>query len=319
MRILVTGAAGFIGSHVVRHLLVRGHHVVGLDDLSSGFLHNLPGRGTAHWSFERGDVCDRACCLSVMEGADAVIHLAARNSVPRSLDDPDATMQANVGGMLALLETARALGVPRLVYASSSSVYGDDPALPKQERARLLPRSPYAASKAAGEHLARAWARCWDLQTVGLRFFNVFGPRQDPTSQYAAVVPLFIQAALRREPATIHGDGRQSRDFTYVNNVVHGIACALEAPAHSAGEVYNIACGGSFTLNQLHCAIGDLVGIQVPPVHTAPRPGDVPHSRADISAARRDLGFEPRHDFHEGLARTVAWYRSRSHGEPDDH
>jgi len=312
MDVLVTGAAGFIGSHVVRHLLDKGYGVVGLDDLSTGHRYNLPTDDTPRWRFVLGDIREPKRCLEAMQGVDAVMHLAARNSVPRSLDDPRATMDVNVGGTLELLETARSTGVSRFVYASSSSAYGDDPTLPKSEQARPLPRSPYAASKAATEHLGRAWARCWGIHTVGLRFFNVFGPHQDPHSAYAAVIPLFIDAALRSEPAIIHGDGTQSRDFTYVDNVVQGILCALNAPAHASGKVYNIACGDRVTLIDLHESIGRHCGGCPPPRHTDPRPGDVPHSQADIRAARRDLGFAPTVGFHDGLVRTVDWYRKHS-------
>jgi UDP-N-acetylglucosamine/UDP-N-acetylgalactosamine 4-epimerase len=296
---------------VVRRLLHRGHDVCGLDDLSTGHLRNLPGDAIPGWEFVHGDIRESNTCRDAVRGSDAVVHLAARNSVPSSLADPRSALEVNVLGTFELLEACREEGDLRFVFASSSSAYGDDPHFPKHEGARLLPRSPYAATKASGEQLIRAWARCWGVKAIGLRFFNVFGPRQDPDRPYSAVIPLFIKAALNGVPATIHGDGTQSRDFTYVDNVVRGVECALEAPARSFGEVYNIACGDSVELMRVHTAIGELLGGPIPPVHAPPRAGDVPHSQADITAARRDLHYETEVPFEEGIERTVEWYRSQ--------
>ncbi|MES2638569.1 MAG: SDR family NAD(P)-dependent oxidoreductase [Myxococcota bacterium] len=307
MRVLVTGAAGFIGSHVTRALLADGHEVIGLDDLSTGHARNLPT--ASRWAFLHGDIRDPATCAEAMRGAQAVVHLAGRNSVPRSLVDPRSAMEVNVMGGFNLLEAARAVEVGRFVYASSSSVYGDDPALPKVETQLRRPLSPYAASKASFEHFARAWTAAWGVHTVGLRFFNVFGPRQDPGGAYAAVVPRFAEAALNRECPVIHGDGSFSRDFTYVDNVVHAVRLSLNAPAEAAGSVLNIACGGRVSVLELWRAIACEAGFDADPQFGPERTGDMPHSHADIGAARRLLGFEPVVAFDEGIRRTVAWFR----------
>jgi UDP-N-acetylglucosamine 4-epimerase len=308
MRVLVTGAAGFIGSHVTRALLAAGHDVVGLDDLSSGHRHNLPD-GEPGWRFVLGDIRDPAVCVAAMRGVGAVVHLAGRNSVPRSLAEPRSALEVNVVGGFNLLEAARAAGVGRFVYASSSSVYGDDPSLPKVESQLRRPLSPYAASKASFEHFARAWSSSWGLSAVGLRFFNVFGPRQDPAGAYAAVVPRFAFAALDRLPPLIHGDGSFTRDFTFVDNVVLAVRLALDAPT-AGGEVLNVACGGRVSVLDLWRAIAREAGFDGEPRFGPPRPGDMPHSQADIGEARRLLGFEPVVSFDEGIGRTVAWYQA---------
>lgn len=307
MRVLVTGAAGFIGSHVTRALVIDGHEVVGLDDLSTGHRHNLPTSAPA-WRFVLGDVRDPATCDAAMQGVSAVVHLAGRNSVPRSLADPRSALEVNVVGGFNLLEAARAAEVSRFVFASSSSVYGDDPTLPKVELQRRRPLSPYAASKASFEHFAHAWSASWGLHTVGLRFFNVFGPRQDPAGAYAAVVPRFVESALTRERPVIHGDGSFTRDFTYVDNVVHAVRRSLVAPDDASGAVLNVACGGRVSVLELWRAVAREAGFDAEPRFVPARTGDMPHSQADIGEARRLLGFEPVVDFDEGVRRTVAWF-----------
>jgi UDP-N-acetylglucosamine 4-epimerase len=309
MRVVVTGAAGFIGSHVTRALLADGHEVVGLDDLSTGHRANLPD-GAPGWRFVHGDVRDGSVCAMALEGAGAVVHLAGRGSVPRSIADPRSALEVNVVGGFNLLEAARAAGVGRFVYASSSSVYGDHPALPKRESQLRRPLSPYAASKAAFEHFATAWSSCWGLSTVGLRFFNVFGPRQDPAGAYAAVVPRFVEAALERRSPIIHGDGSFTRDFTHVENVVHALRRSLMAP-DVGGAVLNIACGGRVSVLDLWRKISQEAGFDGEPRCGPPRPGDMPHSEADIGEARRLLGFEPVVPLDEGIRQTVAWYRAQ--------
>lgn len=313
MRILVTGAAGFIGSHVTRALLLDGHEVVGLDDLSTGHRHNLP-EGEARWRFLHGDVRDFDACETAARGATAVVHLAGRNSVPRSIAEPRSAIEVNVGGGLNLLEAARAHGVARFVYASSSSVYGADPSLPKTEQQLRHPLSPYAASKASFEHLAQAWSASWGLQTVGLRFFNVFGPRQDPAGAYAAVVPRFVTAALDRERPLIHGDGSFTRDFTYVDNVVRAVGLAIDSPPTTSGAIVNVACGGRVSVLDLWRSVAKEAGFDGDPRFGPARAGDMPHSQADIREARRLLGFEPVVSFEEGIRRTVQWYRAVREG-----
>lgn len=310
MRILLTGAAGFIGSHTARALLARGHEVVGLDDLSAGHLRNLPG-SSPRFRFLHGDIRDVDTCASAMGGIDAVVHLAGRNSVPRSLRDPRSAVEVNITGGLNLLEAARAEGVGRFVYASSSSVYGDDPRLPKAEGQQRRPLSPYAATKASFEHLAQAWTSSYGLHTLGLRFFNVFGPRQDPKGPYAAVVPLFVEAALDGRPPTINGDGSFTRDFTYVENVVHALLLALRAPAEAAGAQVNVACGGRVPIAELWRLIAAETGFDEPPRFGPRRAGDMPHSQADLASAERLLGYAPTVSFPEGIRRTVAWYAAR--------
>lgn len=308
MRTLVTGAAGFIGSHVVRALLADGCEVVGLDDLSTGQPKNLP-QPAPRWTFLRADIRDAAACSEAMAGIQHVVHLAGRNSVPRSLADPRSAVEVNVMGGFNLLEAARCAGVRRFVYASSSSVYGDDPALPKSEIQRLRPLSPYAASKASFEHLAAAWSASWGIDSLGLRLFNVFGPRQEASSAYAAVVPRFIEAALTGSRPIIQGDGGHSRDFTFVDNVVHAVRLAVAAPPECAGRVLNVACGGRVSVLELWRTIANATGADQEPTFASPRTGDMPHSHADISESRRLLAYEPVVTFEDGIARTVAWYR----------
>jgi len=307
---LITGGAGFIGSHLVERLVRDGQHVRVLDNLSTGKWENIEPF-LAAVEFITGDIRDLKVVQQAVEGVDYVLHQAAVPSVPRSVKDPLVTNSANVDGTLNILIAARDAGVKRVVYASSSSVYGDTPILPKREEMRPTPRSPYAVSKLAGELYCQVFYHVYGLETVALRYFNVFGPRQDPKSQYAAVVPKFITALLRGEPPTIFGDGEQSRDFTYVENVVEANLLAAKAPG-VAGQVFNIACGERLTVNQLAAILSEIIGVNLEPEHVPPRPGDVRYSLADISKARKLLGYEVKVDVREGLEQTVKWYRSHS-------
>jgi len=315
---LVTGAAGFIGSNLVERLLGLGQRVVGLDNFATGRWANLadlsPSEGGS-FRFVEGDICDRDACDDALAGADVVLHQAALGSVPRSIADPVATHRANVDGFLTLLVAARDAGVGRFVYAASSSTYGDHPGLPKVEDQIGRALSPYAVSKHAGELYAGVFHRVYGVDTVGLRYFNVFGPRQDPEGPYAAVIPRWIGNLFTGAPCRIHGDGETSRDFCYVENVVQANLLAGTAPqAGVAGEVFNIACGEQATLNQVYAEIRGLVARHHPaaadaaPEYSDFRPGDVRHSLADIGKARRILGYEPSHPVERGLAEAVAWY-----------
>ncbi|MBD3348030.1 MAG: SDR family NAD(P)-dependent oxidoreductase [Candidatus Eisenbacteria bacterium] len=307
---LVTGGAGFIGSHIAERLLEMGHEVRVLDNLSTGRRENLEQLGQDVELLE-GDVRDLSTVERAVEGVEVVFHEAALASVPRSVDDPVSTNRVNVLGTLNVLVASRDAGVSRLVYASSSSIYGESPELPKREDMAPAPESPYAVSKLAGEHYCRVFSGLYGLECVVLRYFNVFGPRQDPDSQYAAVIPIFATALLEGETPVIYGDGGQSRDFTYVTNVVEANVLASEAPGCS-GAVLNAACGGTVTVNELFRELAGLVGVSAKPVYAEPRPGDVRHSFADISRARERLGFEPRVGFEEGLRLTVGWYREQA-------
>jgi UDP-glucose 4-epimerase len=304
MDVLVTGGAGFIGSNLVRHLLAAGDRVRVLDDLSTGHRANLEG---VEAEVIEGDVRDQELVRRACRGAEVVYHLAALPSVARSLADPARTNDVNVRGTLSVLLAARAEGVRRVVYASSSSIYGDAPTLPKEEGMPPLPRSPYAAAKLAGEAYCRAFTASLGLETVSLRFFNVFGPRQDPASPYAAVIPRFASRMLAGEPPVIFGDGRQSRDFTYVANAVRACRLAAEADGEVAGEVLNVACGRRTSLLELVALLNRLLGTSLEPVFADPQPGDVRHSEAAIAKAERLLGYRPLVGVEEGLAETVEW------------
>jgi len=306
----VTGGAGFIGSHIVCRLLADGHEVRVVDDFSTGRRENLSGVGSAAAMFE-GDVCDTEVLRRAFDGAECVFHQAALASVQRSVEDPISTNRANVVGTLQVLRTAHECGVRRVVFASSSSVYGDAPTLPKHERMTPAPKSPYAVSKLAGEHYCRVYAEVFGLETVALRYFNVFGPRQDPASEYAAVVPIFITSLLRGSQPTVFGDGEQSRDFTYVDNVVDANLLAAAAKGAS-GMALNVGCGTRCTLNELLAMLGRIIGCEVRPTYAEPRPGDVKHSQADIALARRTLGYEPSIGVEEGLRRTLEWHRAEA-------
>jgi nucleoside-diphosphate-sugar epimerase len=305
---LVTGGAGFIGSNVAEALLVRGDRVRVLDDLSTGRWENLTAIGDV--DLVEGDLRDPDAVRRAVDGVEGIFHQAALRSVPRSVDDPTSTNDVNVNGTLNLLMAAREAGVRRVVYASSSSAYGDDPTLPKVETLPSNPISPYAVAKLAAEHYCRTFARLYGLETVSLRYFNVFGPRQNPESKYSAVIPRFLEQGLGRIPLEVHGDGEQSRDFTYIDNVVQGNLLAMDAPDVS-GEVFNIACGTRHTLLAIAEAIGNFLGRPLERNHVASRPGDVRHTQADISKARRLLGFDPKVPFEEGMTRTCEYFVER--------
>jgi UDP-glucose 4-epimerase len=305
-RYLVTGGAGFIGSNVVDALVARGNDVVVLDDLTTGFRDNVNPAA----ELVEGDVADPACVARAVAGCDAVFHQAAHRAVFRSVEHPLATDRANVAGTLAVLVGARDAGVRRVVYASSSSVYGGSDQLPTNEAAPTLPRSPYAVTKLTGEHYCRVFHELFGLETVALRYFNVYGPRQRPESMYAAVIPLFIDALAAGRPAEVHGDGLQTRDFTFIDDVVAANVRAAAAPAGAcAGKAYNIAGGRAYSLLDLLGILEGILGATTERTHTDPRPGDVRHTQADITAAAADLGHRPAVDFEEGLRRTVAWFR----------
>ncbi|HET9768769.1 MAG TPA: NAD-dependent epimerase/dehydratase family protein [Thermoanaerobaculia bacterium] len=300
--VLVTGGTGFIGSHLVDALVERRARVRVLDDLSSGNLGNLVHHGDAV-ELQRGDVRDVEACRRACHGAQWVFHLAALVSVPRSLDDPASTIAVNVTGTANLFAAAHEAGASRVVYASSSSVYGDHEGVPQREGEEGAPLSPYAASKAMDEQLAAVLARSVGQQLVGLRFFNVYGPRQDPAGPYAAVIPRFLAAARRGAPLEIHGDGEQSRDFVYVTDAVEAALLAAGAPPEACGAAYNVAGGERVTMNELAARVTEISRSRVPPVHVAPRAGDVRHSLADLTASTEKLGYSPRVSIAVGLDR----------------
>ena len=307
---VVTGGAGFIGSNIVARLVSDGEDVRVVDDFSTGRPENLAEFADRIELLE-GSICDEGLLARAFDGADYVLHQAALASVQRSVENPLASNEANVEGTVKVLTAARDAGVKRVVYASSSSVYGDTPELPKREDMKTDPLSPYAVSKLAGEHYCCVFDDLFEIETVSLRYFNVFGPRQDPESQYAAVIPIFVQRLLAGETPQVFGDGEQSRDFTYVENAVE--ANLLAATAEGAGgAVCNVGCGRRYTLNELLDSLRGLIASNVGAEYLEERPGDVRHSLADIEEARERLGYEPLVDFEEGLRRTVEWYRARS-------
>ena len=309
--VLITGGAGFIGSSLAAALLAAGDTVRIIDDLSSGKRDNLePLQGRAQ--LHEGSILDEKTLHRAADGVDVIFHQAAIPSVPRSMSAPQASHEANATGTLCVLEAARALKVRRVVYAGSSSAYGDTPVLPKVETMAPLPLSPYAVSKLTGELYCRVYARNFGVETVVLRYFNVFGPRQDPLSQYAAVIPRFITAALTDTQPVIFGDGTQSRDFCFIDNVMDANMRAASAPADQAsGRVFNVACGSAITLNEVVKMIGTMTGRDLTARYEPGRGGDVKHSLADISQARERLGYTGAIDFAEGLRRTVDWFRTR--------
>jgi UDP-glucose 4-epimerase len=307
MNALVTGGAGFIGSNLVRALAAAGDQVRVLDDFSTGRPENLDGVDSPVEVVE-GDIRNQLQARKAVVGAEVVYHLAALPSVARSVADPRASHQVNVDGTLNVLLAAGEAGVRRLVYASSSSVYGDTPELPKHEGMPVSPRSPYAAAKLAGEGYCRAFACVSPLETVCLRFFNVFGPRQDPTSQYAAVVPRFVTRVLAGQPAEVVGDGRQTRDFTFVANAVEACRLAAVAGPQAGGETMNVGCGDRISVLELAGLVNDLLGETIAPVFTPARPGDVRDSQAAIDKAGRLIGYRPLVPVRDGLAETVRWF-----------
>jgi UDP-glucose 4-epimerase len=311
MNVLVTGGAGFIGSNLADALVADGHSVRVLDDISSGFNEYVPHAA----QLIRGDVSDEDAVREAVDGVDIVFHQAAHRAVLRSVEHPLTTDRANTLGTLTVLKVAADEGVRRVVYASSSSVYGGAETMPTPESITPNPRSPYAVTKLAGEHYCRVWSELYGLETVALRYFNVFGPRQRPNSAYAAVIPLFIDALSRGEAAVVHGDGRQTRDFTYIDDVVAANIAAATAPGEAcSGRAYNVAGGRAYSLLELLQILEDILGARANPIHEEPRPGDVRHTRADISAAKADLGHAPNLDFEEGVRRTVKWFANERSG-----
>jgi UDP-N-acetylglucosamine 4-epimerase len=321
---LVTGAAGFIGSHLVETLLSLGQRVVAMDNFATGHRRNVDQSGAAaeqgQFRFIDGDIRELEDCRRACEGVDIVLHQAALGSVPRSINDPLATHRANVDGFVNMLSSARDAGVGRFVFASSSSVYGDHPALPKVEENIGAPLSPYAVSKYVNELYAAVFQRTYGMHTVGLRYFNVFGRRQDPQGAYAAVIPRWVGQMLGGEPCVINGDGETSRDFCHVENVVQANLLAATAPAEATGQVYNVACGERTTLNQVHALLREgLAALRPgasfpPPQYGGFRPGDVRHSQADITRIRTGLGYVPTRTVANGLGEALAWYVASMEG-----
>ncbi len=308
-RALVTGGAGFIGSHLVEGLLARGLDVRVLDNFATGRRENL-SRVLSEIDLLEGDLCNLTTVRAAVRGVDVVFHLAALPSVARSIEHPLESNQVNITGTVNLLVAARDAGVRRVVYAASSAAYGNQPTLPKVETMAPQPLSPYAVSKLAGEQYMQVFTRLYGLSTISLRYFNIFGPRQDPTTQYAGVIAKFATFAIHGQPYTVWGDGETSRDFTYVENAVQANLLAAEA-AYEGSPLVNIAFGRRTTLNQLWAMMNELTGQHLPAQYGPERPGDVRHSHADITCARQILGYDPQVDVREGLRRTLEWYRSK--------
>ncbi|MEM1349098.1 MAG: SDR family oxidoreductase [Myxococcota bacterium] len=316
MRYLVTGAAGFIGSHIVEELVRRGEEVVALDDLSTGHMRNLEPL-LNQITFIEGDIRDTGACAEACARVDHVIHQAALGSVPRSIDNPQATHEVNATGTLNMLVAARDVGAKSFVFAASSSYFGNTATLPKTDGMPPQPMSPYAVTKATCEMNLKVFRDLYGLNTVGLRYFNIFGPRQDPNGPYAAVIPKFIDILLRGDVPTIDGDGRQTRDFTFVSNVVQANLKATEHAAKARGRTFNVGCGERISINQLYASIAEHLGVHRLAQHGPPRTGDVRDSLADITNVREILGYKPGVNVHDGLRETVAWFvdqRSGSQG-----
>ncbi len=311
---LITGVAGFIGSSLARARLAAGDRVRGIDNFSTGKRENI-AEILQQIDFRQVDLIDFSRVQHVCQGVDYILHQAAIPSVPRSVEDPLESNRANVDATVNLLVAAREAKVKRVVYAASSSAYGDSPTLPKREDMLPNPISPYAVAKLAGEHYMRAFWRCYGLETVSLRYFNVFGPRQDPASPYSGVLALFITRMLQGKTPTIFGDGQQSRDFTFVENIVHANHLALTAPGQEvAGQVFNVATGSRVDLNATFQILKKLTGYSGEVHYESERPGDVKHSQADLSLAKKHLGYEPTVGLEEGLQQTIEWYRRESAG-----
>jgi UDP-glucose 4-epimerase len=308
--IVVTGGAGFIGSALVRGILANGaQRVTVIDNLLTGRESNL-SEVASSVDLHSIDIRDFDALTSAMRGAKTVFHLAAIPSVPRSIEDPVLCHEVNINGTFNVLNAARQVGVRRLVYAASSSAYGDTEVLPKVETMQPCPKSPYALQKLVGEYYGHVFHSCYGLETVALRFFNVFGPRQDPNSPYSGILSIFITCILERRSPTIHGDGEQSRDFTYVEDVVGLLLKASAAPSSVSGNVYNAGNGNRYTLNQVWETLQQIAGVTIQANYGPPRPGDVRDSQADTTAARRDLGHQPQYSLEDGLRRTIDWYAS---------
>lgn len=306
--VLVTGGGGFIGSHLVTRLTELGHHVRVFDDFSSGKRANLAHLGE-RVDIVEGDLRHEEECLRACYDIEYIFHEAAIPSVPKSVAQPHASHEVNADGTFNLLRAAVRQKVRRLIYAASSSAYGNSEVSPKHEGLIPQPLSPYAVQKLLGEHYCRAFFECYGLESISLRYFNVFGARQDPKSEYAAAIPAFVTAILRGEPPTVYGDGEQTRDFTFIDNVVHGNMLAMQAKT-TQGEAVNVACGGAISVNQVIAAIGKLVGKKVTIRRQPPRTGDVKHSCADIRLAKKLLGYEPVVGFEEGLQRAIKYYKN---------
>lgn len=308
---LVSGGAGFIGSNLCEAILNLGYRVRCLDDLSTGKQANVD-MFVSHpkYEFIKGDIKDFDTCIKATESVDFVLHQAAWGSVPRSIEMPQFYCVNNIMGTLNMMEAARQRGVRKFVYASSSSVYGDEPHLPKQEGIEGNLLSPYAVTKMCAEEWAKQYTKHYGLDTYGLRYFNVFGRRQNPDGAYAAVIPKFIRQLMRGETPTINGDGKQSRDFTYIENVIEANLKACLAPHEAAGEVYNIAYGGRETLIDIYHALTKALGVDIEPTFGPDRKGDIKHSNADISKARKLLGYDPGYDFSHGLGEAIEWYQT---------
>lgn len=308
---LVTGGAGFIGSHVVRRLLKMGKKVRVLDNFSTGHLRNIE-EVLAAIELVKGDLRNLDDCKKATAGAEVVYHLGAQGSVPRSIDNPILSNECNVTGTANILVAARDAGIKRFVYSASSSAYGASLELPKRETQLPQPISPYAVSKLAGEHYCLAFAHCYAMETVSLRYFNVYGPRQDPKSQYAAAIPAFVTALLAGTPPTVYGDGETSRDFCFVDNVVDANILGGTTTKPLKGESVNIACGERTSLNQVIQIVNDFLGTKIKPNYAPPRAGDPRHTQADLSEAKRVIGYEPKVLFAEGLRRTIPWYQEQA-------
>lgn len=309
-RFLVTGGAGFIGSNICEAILSMGYYVRCLDDFSTGKRENIePFMSNENFELIKGDIRDLDTCMKACEGIDYVSHQAAWGSVPRSIEMPLLYEEINIRGTINMMEAARQKGVKRFVYASSSSVYGDEPNLPKREDRIGKVLSPYALTKKTDEEYGRLYTQLYGLETVGFRYFNVFGRRQDPHGYYAAVIPKFLKALIAGEAPTINGDGMQSRDFTYIDNVIEANLKGMIAPKEAAGQAYNVAYGGRVYLIDLYNKLCEVLGVDIKPVYGPDRAGDIKHSNADISKARELLGYDPEYSFEDGILLAIDWYK----------